>query len=288
MADWRYVRFLIVLAAGLGITSQKAASLDPAKALTQYVHQSWHVADGLPQDNVVSIAQTPDGYLWLGTEEGLARFDGLRFTVFDKSNTPELKSNDIYALLVDRTGNLWIGTGGGGVLRMSQGKFVAFTTQSGLSNDSVLSLGEDRDHAIWIGTEGGGVNRLKDGKFTVYNSKTGLVNDSVYCILAAKDGSVWFGTGGGISQLKDGSFHNFTPQQGLPNKNVRASLRGSRRNVLGRDQRRRPEPVSRRAFQNLHDQRRIGRQCGVFHLPGQGRKPLDRYRRRRRESLEQR
>ena len=95
-----------------GSLSQSAAGLDPAKALTQYAHGSWHVADGLPQDNVVSIAQTPDGYLWLGTEEGLVRFDGLRFTVFDRSNTPELKSNDIYALLVDRTGNLWIGTGG--------------------------------------------------------------------------------------------------------------------------------------------------------------------------------
>ena len=222
MACWRYVRFLIVLVAGLGIASQSAAGLDPAKALTQYAHGSWHVADGLPQDNVVSIAQTPDGYLWLGTEEGLVRFDGLRFTIFDKSNTPELKSNDIYALLADRMGNLWIGTGGGGVLRMTQGKFVAFTTQNGLSNNSVLSLCEGRDHAIWIGTEGGGVNRFKDGKFTVYNSKTGLVDDSVYSIAAAKDGSVWFGTGGGLSQLKDGSFRNFTVQQGLPNKNVRA------------------------------------------------------------------
>jgi signal transduction histidine kinase/CheY-like chemotaxis protein/ligand-binding sensor domain-containing protein len=222
MACWRYVRFLIVLVAGIGIASRSAAGLDPAKALTQYAHASWHVADGLPQDNVVSIAQTPDGYLWLGTEEGLARFDGLRFKVFDKSNTPELKSNDIYALLVDRMGNLWIGTGGGGVLRMSQGKFVAFTTQSGLSNDSVLSLGEDRDHAIWIGTEGGGVNRFQDGKFTVYNSKTGLADNSVYSIGAAKDGSVWFGTGGGLSQMKNGSFRTFTAQQGLPSKNVRA------------------------------------------------------------------
>jgi diguanylate cyclase (GGDEF)-like protein/putative nucleotidyltransferase with HDIG domain len=222
MASWRNVRFLIVLVAGLGIASPSARGLDPAKALTQYAHGSWHEADGLPQDNVVSIAQTPDGYLWLGTEEGLARFDGLRFKVFDKSNTPELKSNDVYALLADRMGNLWIGTGGGGVLRMSQGKFVAFTTQDGLSNNSVLSLREDRDHAIWIGTEGGGVNRFKDGKFTVYNSKGGLADDSVYSIWAAKDGSVWFGTGGGLSQLKDGSFQNFTDQQGLPNKNVRA------------------------------------------------------------------
>jgi signal transduction histidine kinase/CheY-like chemotaxis protein/ligand-binding sensor domain-containing protein len=196
--------------------------LDPAKAITQYIHESWSTVDGLPQDNVVAIAQTPDGYLWLGTEEGLARFDGVRFTVFDKSNTPELKSSFISALLVDQTGSLWIGTGGGGVLRMRDGKFVAFTTRNGLSNNSVLSLGEDREQGIWIGTEGGGVNRFKDGKFTVYNSKIGLVDDAVFSIFAARDGSVWFGTGGGLSQLKDGSFRNFTVQEGLPNKNVRA------------------------------------------------------------------
>ena len=222
MASWRYLLSLTTLVAGLGFASQSAAGLDPAKALDQYAHESWHVADGLPQDNVVSIAQTPDGYLWLGTEEGLVRFDGLRFTVFDKSNTPEMKSTDIYALLVDRAGNLWIGTGGGGVLRMTGGKFVAFTTQNGLSNNSVLSLCEGQDHAIWIGTEGGGVSRFKDGKFNLYTAHTGLSDDSVYSIVAAKDGSVWFGTGGGLSQLKEGSLHNFTVQQGLPNKNVRA------------------------------------------------------------------
>jgi signal transduction histidine kinase/ligand-binding sensor domain-containing protein/CheY-like chemotaxis protein len=222
MACWRFLRLLIVVVAGLLIASQSAAGLDPAKAISQYAHECWHAVDGLPQDNIVSIAQTPDGYLWLGTEEGLARFDGVRFKVFDKSNTPELNSSLVSALLVDRMGNLWIGTGGGGVLRMTDGKFVAFTTQNGLSSNSVLSLGEDGEGGVWIGTEGRGVNRFKDGKFTVYNSKVGLADDAVYSILASQDGSVWFGTGGGLSQLKDGSLRNFTVQQGLPNENVRA------------------------------------------------------------------
>ena len=152
----------------------------------------------------------------------MARFDGLRFTIFDRSNTPEMKSSDIYALLVDQKGNLWIGTGGGGVLRLTDGKFTAFTTADGLSNNFVLSLGEDRDHAIWMGTEGGGVNRFKDGKFAAYRAQTGLSDNSVYSIRPAKDGSIWFGTGGGLSQWKDGSFRSFGVQQGLANKNVRA------------------------------------------------------------------
>ena len=246
------------------------------------------MADGLPQDNVVSIAQTPDGYLWLGTEEGLARFDGLRFTIFDKSNTPELKSNDIYALLVDRTGNLWIGTGGGGVLRMTQGKFVAFTTQNGLSNDSVLSLCEERDHAIWIGTEGGGVNRFKDGKFTVYNSKTGLADDSVYSI-SGGEGWKCMVRNGWRAFATEGWLLPQLHRPTRPSQQERARpVRGSRRNPLGGNQRRRPLPVSGRAFQNLHHQGRLDQQCGVFRLPGQRRKPLDRHLRGRTESLEQR
>ena len=66
------------------------------------------------------MTQTPDGYLWLATEEGLVRFDGVRFTVFDKENTPPLQADNILALLVDRSGNLWIGTNGGGLTRSAR------------------------------------------------------------------------------------------------------------------------------------------------------------------------
>jgi ligand-binding sensor domain-containing protein len=90
-------------------------ALNPAKALTQYTLRSWDAESGLPQNSVQTIVQTPDGYLWVGTEEGLARFDGERFTVFDAANTPALHTNVISALLVDHRGDLWIGTDGGGL-----------------------------------------------------------------------------------------------------------------------------------------------------------------------------
>jgi len=76
------------------LSGQAQPSLDPTKALSQLRHDVWGTREGLPQNTVPAIAQTKDGYLWLGTELGLARFDGLRFTVFDMSNTPELKSNN--------------------------------------------------------------------------------------------------------------------------------------------------------------------------------------------------
>src|SRR6266404_278247 len=76
---------------------------------------------GLPQNSVIAMTQTRDGYLWVGTLNGLARFDGLRFTTFDESNTPKLNSSPIINLFEDRQGNLWIGTDGGDVFRVKDG-----------------------------------------------------------------------------------------------------------------------------------------------------------------------
>ena len=84
--------------------SGSALALDSRRDLSQFSHEVWLTENGLPQNTVHSIAQTRDGYVWIGTEEGLARFDGVRFTVFDKQNTPQLKSNYIRTLLADRRG----------------------------------------------------------------------------------------------------------------------------------------------------------------------------------------
>ena len=90
--------------------SRDARALDPGKDLSQYVERSWGAAggEGLPQNWVDAIAQTADGYLWLGTQEGLVRFDGARFTVFSTRTTPALRSNNVSALLADASGALWI------------------------------------------------------------------------------------------------------------------------------------------------------------------------------------
>jgi len=93
-----------------------AQALEPSKALTQYVQEVWQQEECLPENDVTAIIQTRDGYIWLGTEEGLVRFDGVRFTVFDRSNTPRLTSPYITSLLEGRDGSLWIGTSPGGGL----------------------------------------------------------------------------------------------------------------------------------------------------------------------------
>jgi len=89
---------IVAVAAGFALASTPALALDPDRAIHQYVHDVWGIDEGLPQNSVMTILQTKDGDLWLGTKEGLARFDGVMLNVFDKRNTPGLKHNDVRAL----------------------------------------------------------------------------------------------------------------------------------------------------------------------------------------------
>jgi len=191
-------------------------ALDPRKAITQYVHDVWTVEDGLPQNSILAITQTRDGYLWLGTWHGLVRFDGVRFTVFDRQNTREIKSNYIYAFCEDRQGNLWIGTWGG-LLRFRDGKFTSYTTLDGLSSDNIKAIHEDRQGNLWIGAWGGGLNRFSDGILTVFTTKEGLSHDWTHSVHEDRAGNIWVGSyGGGVSRFKDGRFTSYTLKDGLP------------------------------------------------------------------------
>jgi PAS domain S-box-containing protein len=203
-------------------TPQVYANLDPRLAITQYTQDVWGTEAGLPQNTILGITQTSDGYLWLATEEGLVRFDGVKFTLFDKENTPPLQANDIRALLVDRLDNLWIGTNGGGLTRYKDGVFTTFTTRDGLANDAILSLHEDPHGVLWIGTDGGGMSRYANGKFQTFSTKDGLPDDAVFAICAGPDGSLWVGTHAGLARLKNNQFTTYSTKDGLGKDDIRA------------------------------------------------------------------
>ncbi len=105
-----------------------------------YFTRTWQVEQGLPQNKVTAVIQTHDGYLWVGTYNGLARFDGVRFTVFDDNNTPELRSSRVTSLFVAADGALWIGTFGGGLDRFKDGKFSVINHQQDLPNSVIGRL----------------------------------------------------------------------------------------------------------------------------------------------------
>src|SRR6476620_1030552 len=134
----KIIRNIAALMALALLCPAEALALDPAKALTQFTHSAWLMEDGLPQNSIKAIAQTADGYLWLATQAGLVRFDGVRFTVFNTANTPALININVMALLAARDGSLWIGTYGGGVTRLKDGTFTTYTTRDGLAHDVVF------------------------------------------------------------------------------------------------------------------------------------------------------
>ncbi len=206
---------LVALLVSLGLSSGDALALEPGKAVTQYIHQVWETEDGLPQNSVSAILQTRDGYIWIGTQEGLVRFDGVRFTVFDTRNSPGLKTNFISVLLQDAEGTLWVGTDGGGLSRLRDGAFTAYTKEQGLASNVVCSIHQDRAGTLWIGTRGG-LNRFRDGKFTAYTTREGLSNDVVLAISEDREGSLWVGTdGGGLNRFRDDRFTTYTRRDGL-------------------------------------------------------------------------
>src|ERR1043166_492145 len=189
-------RYLRVAALLLLLAATRTFALDPARSLKEFGHQAWLTENGLPQNTVQAIVQTQDGYLWAGTQEGLARFDGLNFTVFDKENTPAFKSNDIRFLIEDRQGRLWISTSYGLVCRQN-GQFTSYTVNEGLPDNSIGPIVEDSGGNVWIGTAGG-LTRFDNGKFSTLTVEKRLSRNVVQTLYARADGTLLVGTSAGL------------------------------------------------------------------------------------------
>ncbi|MFZ0394368.1 MAG: two-component regulator propeller domain-containing protein [Terracidiphilus sp.] len=131
-----------------------AHALEPSTPLANLNRQGWVMENGLPQNTIHALAQTADGFLWLGTEVGLVRFDGVNFATFDEHSKPALPSGDIRCLLAARDGSLWIGTGDG-LARMRDGAVTTFTAKDGLPGDEIRSLRFDSSDVLVVSTDQG-------------------------------------------------------------------------------------------------------------------------------------
>jgi ligand-binding sensor domain-containing protein/signal transduction histidine kinase len=147
---------------------------------------------------VQCLAQTGDGYLWVGTRSGPARFDGLEFTCFDQANTSLLKHDACKGLAEDKDGNLWIATKHG-VLGYRHGAFQLYTGEHGLAGDETTSVCASREGGVWVGTEGG-LSRIRAGQVTNYRHP-GWERQFIYSVWEDPQGRVWAGSTYGLFRL---------------------------------------------------------------------------------------
>jgi diguanylate cyclase (GGDEF)-like protein len=214
------MRALIVATLAL-IWSAPGLALDPDRLPTQYVHDFYSRADGLPAGAVWSLNQDSDGYLWLGTQNGLARFDGARFTIFDASNTPGMSSQDIRDVLIDDHDQLWLGSYGGGVYRFDGARVEVIGLEQGLPHNVVYDLLLDREGALWIGTAGGLARLDSDRTLTVWTQADGLPNDRIFTLFQGDEPGIWLGTfGGGIAHFDGTEFRVWGRSEGLASDQI--------------------------------------------------------------------
>lgn len=203
----------------MGATAGEA--LDPAKALTQYKNDRWQTDQGLPQNTVQALLQTRDGYLWVGTLDGLARFDGVRFTRFDSRSTPELGLGSVHGLMEDSEGNLWIGRSDGASI-FRDGRFRVVLNDDVTGGDSVWAFCQGPDGAVWAATHRGLV-RWEKGAVRSYRRADGLPTDRLRSLAFDHHGTLWIGTtGGGLVSFSGGRFRVHGPAEGVPKENIQA------------------------------------------------------------------
>ncbi len=246
---------VLVFGSALLLANSPGLALNAHKALTQFGRQTWRTENGLPQNTVRAITQTHDGYLWLGTEGGLVRFDGLRFVVYDAQNN--LKSNNVRSLLEEH-GALWIATADG-LTRLKNSQFTTFTARDGLPSSDILSLYVDsagalcavtaegagcfrsghfqktagsknkaeavtlvdREGSTWMGSDAG-LARMADGKLERFPANDPLSGDAVLSIYEDREGNLWVGTeSGGVTVLRDQKFTTYAIKEGSSDDVVR-------------------------------------------------------------------
>ncbi len=210
------------------LIATNASALDPSRALTQARLSVWTSESGLPQNTIDAIVQTRDGYLWMGTEEGLVRFDGVRFVVSDRQNAPALRSSFVSSLYEGPDGTLWIGTYGGGLARLRNGRIEAFHPEL-LGSDRIREMHTTADGSMYIATAGGGLLRIRGESVTRFTTRDGLPTDRIWAMEDDGAGGLWVAThGGGVVRWMPARPHvqqRLSTREGLSNDYARALLR---------------------------------------------------------------
>lgn len=227
----RPCRFLPLVLVGLVVVgcATYAFAIDPNRAISQYIHISWGTEKGFPGGSVSSIAQTPDGYLWIGTDKGLVRFDGTGFRTFGQANSASFAIGPVRRLLADTQGNLWILLQNTKLLRYRDGNF---NLMRGEAENGVTALGQGPGNSILLSSLPMGVLVYKNDSFVSaseslasgqnrnqvppdFTWSTGLAvhrliepTAAVISLASTADGKIWLGTGDrGLFFLNEAGVH---------------------------------------------------------------------------------
>jgi signal transduction histidine kinase/ligand-binding sensor domain-containing protein len=196
------IRRLLVACAIVSTSATTAYGLDPARALSQFVREEWGVERGFVGGVVRAIAETPDGYLWLGTDQGLVRFDGARFTLVSESDV-SASGAAVLDLAVDGNGDLWIRRRSPNVQRLSKGRFEDALWSLSPKEEFVMALAHGRHGSVLLAARTHGIARHAAGRFATLASLP--AEERVRAMVEGPDGRVWLGTeGSGLFSVFDG------------------------------------------------------------------------------------
>jgi signal transduction histidine kinase/ligand-binding sensor domain-containing protein len=186
---------------------------DREKQPHQFIEIVWTADDGLPDNFISDILQTSDGFLWLATENGISRFDGVSFTNMNRRTQPVMLSNRVSTLYEDNTGILWFGTFGGGLYAIRKDTVVRFTDAEGLPSNYVTSIAEDAAGSIWVGTNGEGLGRIEADTVLTYSEDQG-VSRHIHTLYTDGNNTMWIGAQDGLYLNQNGTFtrHPLTGQ----------------------------------------------------------------------------
>jgi ligand-binding sensor domain-containing protein/signal transduction histidine kinase len=210
-------------------SAMSARAIDPDRTTSQYVRQKWGTENGFPGGPVYSLAQTADGYLWIGTDKGLDRFDGSSFRLIQQPR-PELPTlSHVLGMLVDREGSLWLGLQRPTLLRLQNNRFEDARAALGRLNASVVKMAPDRAGSLllWVLQGEPSAIVLRGGKTETIAAPLGFSRSPVLALAQTQNGDLWVGTrDAGLFRIHDGETVKIT--EGLPDPKVNTITRSGK------------------------------------------------------------
>jgi signal transduction histidine kinase/ligand-binding sensor domain-containing protein len=190
---WTFSEMAIATAFSDFVKSSSTTAESAKPAASSVSVRFWQHEQGLPHNSVRALAQTEDGYLWIGADDGISRFDGLRFVAYgERDGVP---GGRIQVLFAATDGALWIGSGNRGLARRQHGRFTRFTTTNGLPSDTITALAEDNQKRVWIGTDNG-LALSSNGQITEISAASPFAGRVVTALLKDRHGVMWAGIAG--------------------------------------------------------------------------------------------